>query len=68
MTIELFWPVVAGLSLIAYVLIKDWVKVVSKYRVERKGRNWVVRDSKGRFVRITPNFFDVLSLGVENEY
>lgn len=68
MTIDLFWVVAIGLSLIAYVLAKDLKRVLDKYTVTHNGYYWIVRDSKGRFVRITRNFWDVLSLGVENEY
>lgn len=35
------------------------------YNVARKGANWVVRDNKGRFVRITNNYGDVCKLGIE---
>lgn len=35
------------------------------YNVARKGANWVVRDNKGRFVRITNNYWDVCKLGIE---
>lgn len=34
------------------------------YNVTRKGDNWVVRDCKGRFVRITKNYWDVCKLGI----
>lgn len=65
MTIDLFWIMAIGFALIAYIVMRDYVAVLNNYRVERKGRNWVIRDSRGRFVRITSNFFDVLSLGRE---
>ena len=63
MTIELMQLILLGVSLIAYVAYRDWRKATDNYSIKRKGRNWVVRDNRGRFVRITSNFFDILSLG-----
>ncbi|GGH04298.1 hypothetical protein GCM10011416_24220 [Polaribacter pacificus] len=40
-------------------------KAKKLYNVTRKGENWVVRDNKGRFVRITNNYWDVCKLGIE---
>ena len=66
MTIDLFWVVAFWFSFIAYVLVKDLNRVLKKYTVTHNGYYWVVRDNKGRFVRITRNFWDILSLGVDN--
>lgn len=63
MTIELMQVIVFGLFLIASVAYRDWRKAKDAYIIKRKGRNWVVRDNRGRFVRITSNLFDILSLG-----
>lgn len=35
-----------------------------RYKVTKKGDNWVVRDSKGRFVTITNDYWNVCKLGV----
>lgn len=69
MTVDLFWVVAFWFSFIAYLLVKDLNRVLKKYTVTHNGYYWVVRDNKGRFVRITRNFWDILSLGVDkNEY
>ena len=48
--------------LLLVALIANWYAVASKYRIKWTGSRWVVRDSKGRFVRITNNPWNVLSL------
>lgn len=42
----------------------DFLKAKKHYKISKRGDNWVVRDVKGRFVRITNNYWDVCSLGV----
>lgn len=42
----------------------DFQKAKRHYKIVKRGDNWVVRDVKGRFVRITDNYWDVCSLGV----
>lgn len=53
--------------LIAYLLLAgclatNWQAVKKHYHVSWNGSRWVVRDSRGRFVRITRNPWDVMSL------
>lgn len=67
MSIELAGVILVGLSIILYMLYRDLIKLMTNYSVTRKGKNWVVRDRKGRFVRISRNFFDILSVGNEHE-
>lgn len=41
-----------------------FVKACKRYKVTKRGENWVVRDSKGRFVTITDNYWNICKLGV----
>lgn len=41
-----------------------FVKACKRYNITKRGENWVVRNSKGRFVRITDNYWDICKLGV----
>lgn len=41
-----------------------FVTACKRYKVSKKGYNWVVRDSKGRFVTITDNYWNICKLGV----
>lgn len=63
LTIHLIQLIALGLALLAWIAYVDFSKAKKAYRIERKGRNWVVRDCKGRFVRITRNPFDIFILG-----
>ncbi|AUV57200.1 hypotheticla protein [Erwinia phage vB_EamP-S2] len=59
-----------ALIIIAYIamaafMYRDWLKVKKVYKVKHNGSRWVVRDSKGRFVIITRNPFDIISLGCD---
>lgn len=41
-----------------------YIRACKIYNVKKAGKNYVVRDSKGRFVTITDNVFNVCKLGV----
>ena len=41
-----------------------FVKACKRYKVTKRGERWIVRASKGRFVRITDNYWDICQLGV----
>lgn len=41
----------------------DFHKAAKHYKITKKADNWVVRDSRGRFVRITDNYWDICNLG-----
>lgn len=48
--------------LLLLTLAINWQCVSKHYNVKWNGNRWVVRDSKGHFVRITRNPWDILSL------
>lgn len=41
-----------------------FVRACKRYKVSKNGYKWVVRDSKGRFVTITDNYWNICKLGV----
>lgn len=49
-------------SLLIVLAAYELRRTYTHYNVKWNGSRWVVRDSKGRFVRITRNPWDVLSL------
>lgn len=54
--------IVYSYMMLLVALSANWCVVANKYRIKWNGSKWVVRDSKGRFVRITGNPWNVLSL------
>lgn len=51
--------------LMAIYMRRDFLKAKKEYNVTHNGSRYVVRDKKGRFVTITRNPFDVMSLGCD---
>lgn len=52
----------------AYSLLFIWLAIELRrsfklYRIKWNGHRWVVRNSRGQFVRITRNPWDLLAIG-----
>lgn len=54
--------IVYSYMMLLVALSANWCVVANNYHIKWNGSKWVVRDSKGRFVRITKNPWNVLSL------
>lgn len=58
--------IVLGYLGIAGYIYNDYRKVISKYNVQRNGFRFIVRDAKGKFVKLPRNtihgFFTLLCL------
>lgn len=58
--------IVIGYAAISLVIYSDWKKVNKKYKIKRNGFKFVVRDNKGKFVKLPKSnisgFFTVISL------
>lgn len=59
--------VIAFLCVVAFmaaITSFQFHRACRKYKVTKRYDLWTVRDSKGRFVTITNNFWDICKLGV----
>lgn len=52
-----------AVTLIAAKAIRDFYKASKHYSIVKRCDNWIVRDKRGRFVRITDNYWDICALG-----
>nr|UVX54846.1 MAG: hypothetical protein [Bacteriophage sp.] len=52
-----------GWLMFIYKVRRDFKKAHERYNIIKCGDNWVVRDSKGRFVTITANYWNICKLG-----
>lgn len=52
-----------GWLLFIYKVRRDFLRAHERYNIAKRGDNWVVRDSKGRFVTITDNYWNICKLG-----
>ena len=65
LTINLVYVIIIGCLIIFGKARYDFLKASKHYNIVKKRDNWVVRDKRGRFVRITDNYWDVCTLGAE---
>ena len=63
LTIYLMQLLLAAFVIVGSIALYDYHKAKKHFNIKYNGEIWVVRDSKGRFVKITNNYWDVCKLG-----
>ena len=59
----MIYILVLGWLLIAYKVRRDYLNAHRRYNITKRRDIWTVRDSKGRFVTLTDNYWNICKLG-----